>query len=395
MIRRASMRILGHARSQQTRRDDPQARRPAPRRAPPASPARRRRWILEARLPDLSAIAASAAIVQPHRPRVARRSMASIPASASSPRSRSRPISSRRCSTISCSRIALALGRRSATMRCASPWRSRSTAWRRRARGCGRSSSMRCWRLLEQGIYPVIPSKGSVGASGDFSRRSPILRRPPRHRRGSGATGTASCRPRRGWRRPGSRRCASRPRKGWRCSTARRSRPPWRCLASSPPRNALAAAVVAGRAHHRRTRAAATRRSIPASMPSAASAARASSPRPIARCSPAAQSAPAMSIATRCRIPIRLRCQPQVMGACLDTLRPCRRHLRDRGKRGVGQSLGLPEARAAEPGEGVVALGAAISTPSRWALAADTLALAIAEIGALSERRIALLIDAG
>ena len=88
---------------------------------------------------------------------------------------------------------------------------------------------------------------------------------------------------------------------------------------------------------------------------------------------------------SRVQDPYSLRCQPQVMGACLD-------HIRF-----VAQLL-LVEANSVtdnpllfvDSGE-VLSGGNFHAEPV--AMAADTLALAIAEIGALSERRIALLID--
>ena len=85
----------------------------------------------------------------------------------------------------------------------------------------------------------------------------------------------------------------------------------------------------------------------------------------------------------RVQDPYSLRCQPQVMGACLDLLRQAARTL-------------VIEANAVSDnplvfGDEVLSGGNFHAEPV--ALAADTLALAIAEIGALSERRIALLID--
>jgi len=85
----------------------------------------------------------------------------------------------------------------------------------------------------------------------------------------------------------------------------------------------------------------------------------------------------------RVQDPYSLRCQPQVMGACLDLIQS------------VAQTLAI-EANAVTDnplifGDEILSGGNFHAEPV--ALAADTLALAIAEIGALSERRIALLID--
>jgi len=89
----------------------------------------------------------------------------------------------------------------------------------------------------------------------------------------------------------------------------------------------------------------------------------------------------------RVQDPYSLRCQPQVMGACLDVMRSAARTLEIEAN-GVSDNPLV----FAESGE-VLSGGNFHAEPV--ALAADTLALAIAEIGALSERRIALLIDAG
>lgn len=88
---------------------------------------------------------------------------------------------------------------------------------------------------------------------------------------------------------------------------------------------------------------------------------------------------------TRVQDPYSFRCQPQVMGACLDLIRNC------------GVTLGL-EANAVtdnpllfvEAGD-VLSGGNFHAEPV--AFAADTLALALAEIGSLSERRVAVLVD--
>ena len=89
----------------------------------------------------------------------------------------------------------------------------------------------------------------------------------------------------------------------------------------------------------------------------------------------------------RVQDPYSLRCQPQVMGACLELMRSAANTLETEANGVSDNPLVFPET-----GE-VLSGGNFHAEPV--ALAADTLALAIAEIGALSERRIALLIDAG
>ncbi|HEY3778758.1 MAG TPA: histidine ammonia-lyase [Rhizomicrobium sp.] len=86
----------------------------------------------------------------------------------------------------------------------------------------------------------------------------------------------------------------------------------------------------------------------------------------------------------RVQDPYSIRCQPQVLGPCLEVLRETARVL-------------AIEANAATDNPLVFENGDTLSGGNFHAepvaIAADTLALAIAEMGALAERRIALLID--
>ncbi len=84
--------------------------------------------------------------------------------------------------------------------------------------------------------------------------------------------------------------------------------------------------------------------------------------------------------------PYSLRCQPQVMGACLDVMRQCAATLLVEANGVTDNPLVFPETGESLSGGNFHA--------EPVAFAADQLALAIAEIGALAERRIALLIDA-
>jgi len=88
----------------------------------------------------------------------------------------------------------------------------------------------------------------------------------------------------------------------------------------------------------------------------------------------------------RVQDPYSLRCQPQVMGACLDQMRHAAEVLLTEADAVSDNPLVFPETRE------VLAGGNFHGEPV--AFAADGLALAIAEIGALSERRTALLMDA-
>ena len=88
----------------------------------------------------------------------------------------------------------------------------------------------------------------------------------------------------------------------------------------------------------------------------------------------------------RVQDPYCLRCQPQVMGACLDIINNAARTLLTEANAVTDNPLVF-----VDTGE-VLSGGNFHAEPV--AFAADTLALAIAEIGSISERRIALLIDA-
>lgn len=88
---------------------------------------------------------------------------------------------------------------------------------------------------------------------------------------------------------------------------------------------------------------------------------------------------------TRVQDPYSFRCQPQVMGACLDLIRTCAETLRLEANAVTDNPLLFTD------GDDVLSGGNFHAEPV--AFAADTLALAIAEIGSLSERRIAVLVD--
>jgi histidine ammonia-lyase len=89
----------------------------------------------------------------------------------------------------------------------------------------------------------------------------------------------------------------------------------------------------------------------------------------------------------RVQDPYSLRCQPQVVGACLDQLRHAALVLLREANAVTDNPLVFAD------GEELVSGGNFHAEPV--ALAADGMALAIAEVGAISERRIAMLIDAG
>lgn len=87
----------------------------------------------------------------------------------------------------------------------------------------------------------------------------------------------------------------------------------------------------------------------------------------------------------RVQDPYCLRCQPQVMGAALDVLRQAARTLAIEANGVTDNPLIFPEADEALSGGNFHA--------EPVAFAADMIALALAEIGSLSERRLAMLVD--
>jgi histidine ammonia-lyase len=93
----------------------------------------------------------------------------------------------------------------------------------------------------------------------------------------------------------------------------------------------------------------------------------------------------------RVQDPYSLRCQPQVVGACLDTLRHASLVLLREANAVTDNPLVFA---AADGGPGAMISGGNFHAEP-VALAADAMALAIAEVGAIAERRIAMLIDSG
>ena len=88
---------------------------------------------------------------------------------------------------------------------------------------------------------------------------------------------------------------------------------------------------------------------------------------------------------SRVQDPYSFRCQPQVMGACLDLIRHCAATLRTEANAVTDNPLLFTQ-------QGDVLSGGNFHAEP-VAFASDTLALALAEIGNLSERRTAVLID--
>jgi histidine ammonia-lyase len=93
----------------------------------------------------------------------------------------------------------------------------------------------------------------------------------------------------------------------------------------------------------------------------------------------------------RVQDPYSLRCQPQVVGACLDHLRHAALVL----VREANAVTDNPLVFAAAQGEGDAVISGGNFHAEPVAMACDAMAVAIAEVGAIAERRIAMLIDAG
>jgi histidine ammonia-lyase len=91
----------------------------------------------------------------------------------------------------------------------------------------------------------------------------------------------------------------------------------------------------------------------------------------------------------RVQDPYSIRCMPQVLGACLDNLAHAARVLRTEANAASDNPLLFETRGVAE----VISGGNFHAEPV--AFAADIIALALAEIGAISERRTALLLDTG
>jgi histidine ammonia-lyase len=93
----------------------------------------------------------------------------------------------------------------------------------------------------------------------------------------------------------------------------------------------------------------------------------------------------------RVQDPYSLRCQPQVVGACLDQLRHAALIL----VREANAVTDNPLVFAGEGGQDGVLISGGNFHAEPVALACDAMAVAIAEVGAIAERRIAMLIDSG
>ncbi|MBA2400113.1 MAG: histidine ammonia-lyase [Bradyrhizobium sp.] len=246
------------------------------------------------------------------------------------------------------------------------------------------------WELIENllvlanaGVYPCIPAKGSVGASGDLAPLSHMaavllglgeVRIEGRIR--SGAEGLAHC---------GLQPMAFGPKEGVALINGTQVSTALALYGLLKAEDVLRAALVTGalsveaargndlpfdariqavRGHRGQIDVAAVYRALLADSPIRE----------------------ANRATLKVQDPYCLRCQPQVMGACLDNLRYCGRVLSTEANAVSDNPLVVPE-------DGEVLSGGNFHAEP-VAFAADIIALSLCEIGSLCERRQALLVDA-
>jgi histidine ammonia-lyase len=238
-------------------------------------------------------------------------------------------------------------------------------------------------RLLNAGILPVIPSQGSVGASGDLAplaHLAGVLIGEGEARVG-GATLPAAAT----LERAGLRPLTLGPKEGLALLNGTQVSTALALAALFATERAFAAALVAG--------ALSVDACLGSDTPFDARIQRLRSSRGQADVARALRELLAGSAirashrdCPRVQDPYSLRCQPQVMGACLDQLRHAATVLLDEANAVSDNPLVFAD-------DGEVLSGGNFHAEA-VAFGADNLALAIAEIGALSERRVALLMDA-
>ena len=93
---------------------------------------------------------------------------------------------------------------------------------------------------------------------------------------------------------------------------------------------------------------------------------------------------------TRVQDPYCIRCQPQVTGSCIDLLRQVAVTLQTEANAVTDNPLVIPDDKHPDGGE-ILSGGNFHAEPV--AFAADQMAIAIAEIGAIAQRRVALMVD--
>ncbi|GAA0951897.1 histidine ammonia-lyase [Nonomuraea longicatena] len=235
--------------------------------------------------------------------------------------------------------------------------------------------------MFDRGVLPVIPSQGSVGASGDLAPLAHLtavmIGRGQATFAGEVRTGAEAL------RMAGIEPLVLGPKEGLALLNGTQVSTALALAGLFETENVLATALAAGAM------------SVEASLGSAAPfghAVQALRPHPgqvrtaaVLRALLASGDYRTASVGVRVQDPYSLRCMPQVLGACLDLIEHARTTLEIEANSVSDNPLLISET------EEVVSAGNFHAEPV--AFAADMLAIALSEIGAMSERRIAFLID--
>ncbi len=239
--------------------------------------------------------------------------------------------------------------------------------------------------MLDKGVIPVIPEKGSVGASGDLA---PLAHMAAVMMGDGEAFFDGERMPaRQALAKAGLTPVVLAAKEGLALINGTQTSTALALAGLFRAHRAAQAALITG-AHVDRCRHGLVG-ALPSRYPHAARPSRARSTRPLpcAPCSTAPTSATAISKATSaCRIPIASAASRRSDGACLDLLRSVARTLEIEANAVTDNPLVLSD-------NSVVSGGNFHAEPV--AFAADQIALAVCEIGAISQRRIALLVDPG
>ncbi len=271
-----------------------------------------------------------------------------------------------------------ASARRSARPRRAPCWPCAQTLWRKAFPGCALRLPKLWLAMLNRGVHPVIPSQGSVGASGDLGSAGASCTGSDRRGR-SGLQGTRRCPAARPCAAPGSRRSFWKRKKGWRCSTGRR--PCSRFWRSPCAKRKLPPAPPMSPPHFRSTRfAAVLRRLMPASpevRPYPGHAITARNLERLSQGSEIRESHRSAKVDPRVQDPYSLRCAPQVHGAVRDALAQVRATVTIEINSATDNPLVFADSNE------VISGGNFHGQP--LAMAADQLAVALATLGGISE----------
>ncbi|MDE2133183.1 MAG: histidine ammonia-lyase [Alphaproteobacteria bacterium] len=254
----------------------------------------------------------------------------------------------------------------------------------RGASGVRRGTVQMLARLVEVGIYPCIPSKGSVGASGDLAPLAHLaaVLLGIGEARVNGAAVPASA----ALERAGLKPLVLGPKEGLALLNGTQASTALALAGLFETEKAFAAGIAAGAMSTDALKGSDTPfdARIQALRGQPGQIAVAAALRVLMAGSEIRESHRAPGADDKVQDPYSLRCQPQVMGAVLDVMRAAARTLEIEASGVTDNPLVL------DNGE-VVSGGNFHAEPV--AFAADTLALALCEIGNISERRTAILVD--